>query len=125
MTIHIDERQLGPYSLNAYYSGMHHHQRSKYARYWHDLTQIAARQAGIRRKPQDGPWRVTFYFNSRLDIDNHGVIAKMIIDALKGWVWPNDTKRYLRAVSMEFWENPGVLVEISKYCRETGRKDTT
>ena len=112
ITYTIPELELGQYSLNKYYSGMNIHQRRKHTQYWHDLSHCAMRAAGIKRSPQDGPWAVTFYFNSRLDIDNHAVIAKMVIDSMKGWVFPNDTRQFLKEVNFRFWDGKGVKVEI-------------
>ena len=45
------------------------------------------------------PVYVTFIGIDRLDIDNHALMGKMTVDALKGWVLPDDGKRHFRAVT--------------------------
>jgi len=45
------------------------------------------------------PFVITFYWDDRLDIDNHAYIGKMIVDALKGWVITDDNKRRFKGVS--------------------------
>ena len=53
-------------------------------------------------------------FNDRLDIDNHGAVAKMVIDGMKGWVWPDDSRRYIRALTQEFYPGRGMEVEFRR-----------
>ena len=43
----IDEPNMGKYSLNAFYAGMHYRKRKQIADYWHALTRQALRDAGL------------------------------------------------------------------------------
>ena len=114
MTFVIEESRTGQYSLNKIYSGSHWSARKRDAEYWHRLTQQALMAAGIPKHPTDGPWMVTALYNDRLDADNHGFITKCIVDGLKGWVIPDDTRKYLKSVTQGFWEGKGVLVEVKE-----------
>ena len=58
---------------------------------------------------------VNLYYNDRLDIDNHGYIAKLVIDSLKGLFIVDDTKKYVKKLTQEFYEDQGILVEIKEY----------
>ena len=71
------------YGMNAYYAGKHWALRKKDAELWHWLTLAAMNAQGIRRTPFKLPVAVTFYWNDRLDIDNHAIMGKMIVDAMK------------------------------------------
>lgn len=108
----IDETRTGQYSLNKIYAGKHWSARKKDAEYWHKLTQYALMAAGVPKLPKDGPWAVTVLYNDRLDIDNHGFITKCVIDGLKGWVIPDDTRKYLKTVTQGFWSGSGVMVIV-------------
>lgn len=120
MRFTIDEPNMGKYSLNAFYAGMHHRKRQQIADYWHALTRAALREAGIPRHEDAGPWEVFMRFNDRLDIDNHGAVAKMVIDGMKGWVWPDDSRRYIKTLTQEFYPGRGMEVEFRRV-RSSGR----
>lgn len=88
------------YGVNAYWRGKHYHERAEDARYWHSLTRAAVR----RRHPLENPVVISFCWNDRLDLDNHSIMAKMIIDALKGLVIVDDSRRWLRGVE-HYWHD--------------------
>lgn len=90
------------YGLNAYWRGKHYHERAEDARYWHTLTRAAAE--GGRKHPFEKPVVVSFGWNDNLDLDNHSVMGKMIIDALKGRVIQDDSRRWLRGVE-HYWHD--------------------
>ncbi len=100
--------------LNQIYSGGHWSKRDKLAREVHSMTKQAMMAKGIPKRILNNPVRVTLHYNSRLDIDNHGYLAKMIIDSLKGWIITDDSKKYVKAVNQCFWGQDGVLVEIEE-----------
>lgn len=58
------------------------------------------------------PVAVTFYWNDRLDIDNHAIMGKMIVDAMKGRVIEDDNRRWLKSVSHNFHDEDYIQVEI-------------
>lgn len=100
------------YSLNAYWSGKTYHARNRDARELHDLTRLCMRRAGIRKKLLDVPVEVWFYWNDGLDADNHAAIGKMVVDAMKGCILPDDRRKWVRGVHHVFWEGKEILVEV-------------
>lgn len=87
------------YGTNAYYSGKHWAQRKQDAEYWHLLTKAAISEA-IGYSPQffADPVEVFFYWNDGLDIDNHAIMGKMIVDGLKGRLIAEDDRKHVAAV---------------------------
>lgn len=88
------KRQWGKeYGMNAIYAGKHWSRRKADSEYWHSLTQAALVRAGIPQRPAPKPVSIDFWWDDRLDLDNHAYMAKMIVDALKGWVIQDDNRR--------------------------------
>lgn len=100
------------YGMNAYYSGKHWAQRKDDAETWHMMTRAAMRKARCRTTPFDKPVYITFFWNDGLDLDNHAVMAKMIIDAMKGSIIHDDNRRYLAGVSHYFHDEDYILVTV-------------
>ena len=100
------------YGMNAYYSGKHWAQRKSDAETWHMMTRAAMRKAHCRTTPFDKPVIVCFYWNDNLDIDNHAVMGKMIVDAMKGTIIHDDSRRYLAGVSHYFHDEDYILVTV-------------
>lgn len=100
------------YGLNAYYAGKHYQQRKRDAKDLHMLTWAALRRAGIKKHPISIPVEIRFYWDDGLDIDNHAVVGKAVVDALKGWVLQDDSPRWVRKVSHEFWGRGKIGVEV-------------
>ena len=105
------------YSLNAYYSGKPTKQRSEDARYWHALTRAAMSKAQVRRRPFEKPVVITFLWNDKLDLDNHSVMGKMIVDGLKGKLINDDTRRWVKGIE-HYWHDDDcikvIIQEIEK-----------
>ena len=57
---------------------------------------------------------VEFHWHSKLDLDNHGYAAKLIIDSLKGYVIKDDTKKYITQITHRFWGSKGVKLIIKE-----------
>lgn len=106
------------YSLNAYWSGKHYAARNQDAREIHDLTTVCMRKAGIRRKLLDYPVEIRFCWDDGLDADNHAALGKMILDAMKKYILPEDNRKWVRRVSHEFWDGKEILVEVRPYAAE-------
>lgn len=102
------------YGMNAYYAGKHWAQRKKDADFWHGLTRHCMDAAKLRRKPFEKPVIVTFWWNDRLDIDNHAIMGKMIVDAMKGRLIEDDTRRYLKGVSHLFHDEDCIRVVVEE-----------
>lgn len=105
------------YSLNAYWSGKHYKSRNRDAKEIHDLTTICMRKAGICRKLMDYPVEVCFFWDDGLDADNHAALGKMIVDAMKGYILPDDNRKWVKGVHHEFWEDKKILVEVRPHDR--------
>lgn len=102
------------YGLNAYYAGKHYQQRKRDAETLHALSWAAMRKARIKKQMVNGPVEIRFYWDDGLDCDNHAVIGKAVVDAMKGWVLPDDNRRWVRKVSHEFWDGGAIRVEVSE-----------
>ncbi len=100
------------YGMNAYYAGKHWSIRKRDAEYWHWLVRAAMEEQNIRRVPFKKPVIVIFHWNDRLDIDNHAVMGKMIVDAMKGRVIEDDSRRWVKGVCHYFHEENYISVEI-------------
>lgn len=110
------KRWTKDYGMNAYYAGKHWSKRKEDADYWHLLTLSAMNRQGLRRRPFDKPVEISFKWNDRLDIDNHCVMGKMIVDAMKGRLINDDDRRWLKGVCHYFHDEDYILVQI----REVG-----
>lgn len=103
------------FSDNAYYAGKHWAQRKKDADYWHDMVRACMDRAGLRRRPFDRPVVVHIFWNDKLDIDNHSIMGKMIVDAMKGRLLQNDSKKWLKGVAHEFHDRGDYIwVEVKE-----------
>lgn len=100
------------FGLNAYYAGKHYQQRKRDAEELHALAVACMRRARIRKTMVRGPVEVRFYWDDNLDCDNHAVIGKAVVDAMKGYLLPDDNRRWVRKVSHQFWEGQKIRVEV-------------
>ena len=107
---------LRTYSLNSYYAGKHWAQRKKEVDAWHWMVKAAVQKAGVRRELFQRPVEIAFYWDDGLDVDNHAVLGKAAVDALKGVLLEDDTPRHFVRVSHSFWRGGCIRVEI----REAG-----
>ena len=114
-----EDRWRAPPRLNAYYAGKHHQVRKKDAQELHTIAWAAMKQAKVRKKMVTGPVEVRFCWDDNLDIDNHAVIGKAVVDAMKGYLLPDDNRKWVRKVSHEFWDGGAILVEVRKYEKNT------
>ena len=108
----LDLDVTGEWGLNKLYAGVHWSKRKRQAEQIHGLVQTTLKQKRIPRKMFSKPVSVRISYNSRLDIDNHGYLSKLIIDGLKGYLIEDDRRKYIRALHQCFWSGEGVLVEI-------------
>lgn len=112
--IPMAKREIGKYSFNKVYAGMHWTKRKAAADYFHSLTQCALYNQKLPKLPFKKPVRITMYFNSNLDVSNHSWIAKMIEDGMKGWLIQDDTKKYVAELDQKFWGGEGIKVVIEE-----------
>lgn len=100
------------FSLNAYWAGKYYRARAQDAREIHALVILALKKARVRKQPFQGPVEILFRWDDGLDCDNHAALGKMITDALKGWVIQDDSPRWVRKITHEFWDGQRVEVEV-------------
>ena len=100
------------YSLNAYYSGKHWAVRQKDANTLHQLTIDAMRKARLRKAAVHTPFSITFDWDDGIDIDNHAVIGKAIVDAMKGTLIQDDNPRSFISVTHRFWHGGCIRVTV-------------
>ena len=67
----------------------------------------------MRKRLFDTKISIEFFWNSRLDLDNHGYAAKLIIDGLKGYLIKDDNRKYISKITHHFWRGKGVKIIIS------------
>lgn len=100
------------FGLNAYYAGKCWQKRKADADFWHTLVVAEMRRQGVRGTPFESAVYIEMAFNDGLDIDNHAVYAKMIIDAMKGHVIVDDDRQHVRGLTMKFHTLDCIRVEI-------------
>jgi Holliday junction resolvase RusA-like endonuclease len=100
------------YGMNAYYAGKHWSRRKRDAEFWHMMVRSCMNSQNVRRDPFKWPVVITFRWNDRLDIDNHAIMGKMIVDAMKGRVIEDDNRRCVKGVSHYFHDEDYIGVEI-------------
>lgn len=105
---------LRTYSLNSYYAGKHWSQRKREMDAWHWTVKSALNRAGIRREILGEPVAIAFFWDDGLDIDNHAILGKAAVDALKGSLLANDGPKYFRRVTHDFWRGGCIRVEIAE-----------
>lgn len=99
-------------SLNSVYSSKHWSARKRQAEQIHNIVKM---ELLIRRIPKNlfkNPLRIDFYWNSLLDLDNHGYLTKLIIDGLKGYLIRDDSKKYIIEIHHAYWLGKGVKIRI-------------
>ena len=102
------------YGMNAYYAGKHWSKRKQDAEFWHLMVRSCMNRQDVRHIPFRVPVVVTFRWNDRLDIDNHAIMGKMILDAMKGRVIEEDSRRWVKGVCHFFHDEDYISVEIKE-----------
>lgn len=101
------------YGLNAIYAGKHWKERQKDKDFWRLIVRSAMNRAKIPHQPFDRPVTITMSWNDGLDIDNHAYMGKMIVDAMRGRLFKDDNRRYVREVRHRFHDEDCILVEVT------------
>lgn len=116
----IDLKVTGAYGLNSIYAGSHWSKRNKKAQDIHVIVKDALRKCRIKKNLFTVPVKITFEYNSRLDISNHGYLNKMIEDSLKDYLIVDDTQRYVKEHTTRAWGGKGIRVTVEPWRREGG-----
>lgn len=119
MTVRFTLRLLvnSSWGLNEVYSGTKHwNQRKSQANDVHLLVRAAIRKQNRNVRMFRQPVTVRILYNSRLDIDNHGYLTKLIIDGMKGVLIEDDNRRCVRGVTQAFHAGAQdlILVEVEE-----------
>ena len=115
MVFYIDyPPKISEYGMNSLYAGKHRTKRKKDAEYWHMLTINSLRQHGIHRSLFLKPVAITILWDDRLDIDNHAYMGKMIVDALKGYLIKDDSRKYFKRIAHDFHDEKRIKIEIKE-----------
>ena len=100
------------WGMNSIYAGKHWSERKKQAQEVHLLVRAAIRKQNRSVRIFREPVSVSIWYNSRLDIDNHGYLAKLIIDGMKGVLIQDDDRRYVRELHQQFHEKDKRLIFV-------------
>lgn len=102
------------FGLNAYYAGKHWNERKRDAEELHMIARAAMRRAGIKQKIIENPVKLTFLFDDGLDCSNHAIIVKAVEDAMKGWIIKDDSRKYVKSITMMFHEENCIRVIVEE-----------
>ncbi len=100
------------WSANSFYSGKNWAQRKRDAESLHLAAKLWLRKANPHVKPVTCPVEIHFYWDDGLDVDNHAIAGKVIVDGLKGVLLPDDNRKWFGRETHEFWDGDCILVEI-------------
>ena len=100
------------YGLNAYWAGKHWSKRKADAEYWHLLVRSEMRNQLKGVQMFSLPVEIEFWWNDRLDLSNHAAMAKMIEDAMRGIIFKDDSRRYVKRITHSFHDEPYIKVII-------------
>jgi len=108
----IPYKVTGNEGLNKLYAGGHWAIRKKKADKWHNLVH----QCLVEQLPKrifDVPVIIDISYDSRLDIDNHGYLSKLIVDGMKGYLIHEDSRKYVQGLIQRFHdEGEQIIIRV-------------
>ena len=104
----------GELSLNSIYGGLHWGTRRKQSQKVHEIVRFCMKSQNIPQKIFKKPVNIDFKWHSKLDLDNHGYIAKLIIDSLKGYLIQDDTGKYINRITHEYQREEGIKIKLQE-----------
>ena len=116
MTINLDypRNYAKLYGMNAIYAGKHWSKRREDAEFWHVYVHSELRKQGIKKRCFKNPVEIAFYWDDRLDLTNEAYAAKLIEDALKGYIIEDDSKKYVKAIHHFIHDKKCITVKIKE-----------
>lgn len=100
------------YGLNKIYSGQHWRKRQTTADEIHTLVRIHMKLQKVPQILFKEPVAIHISYNSRLDLDNHGYLTKMIVDALKDYLIVDDSRKHVQVLIQDFHGGKDIKVEV-------------
>jgi hypothetical protein len=104
VVFYIDEKITGRVGLNKMYAGMNWRDRKELVDYWHMLTYASMSQCKVPRTILQHRVEIEIYVDSALDIDNHGALAKLIIDGMCDYILEDDSRGYIYSYKVMFYK---------------------
>lgn len=101
-------------SLNSIYKLGHWSRRKKQSEEIHKFVKMSLLSQRVPKIIFENPIDISFSWNSKLDLDNHGYLAKLIIDGLKGYLIKDDTQKYIHSIYHQYGAEKGVKVSIKE-----------
>lgn len=98
--------------MNKIYAGNSWHKRKAQAAEIHELVRYAILNQVKPTRTFQKPVRIYISYNSRLDIDNHGYLSKLIIDGMKHLLIDEDSRKYVKELTQSFHEKAQNLVFV-------------
>ena len=109
----------GELGLNRLYStNKHWAKRRQEACAVHDAVKNALISQGVAKSIIKNPVLIDIAYNSRLDIDNHGYIAKLLIDGLKGYLLEDDNSKFVKKLIQSYYTGNGIKIKICELAGE-------
>jgi Holliday junction resolvase RusA-like endonuclease len=102
------------FGMNAIYAGKHWAKRSADKEFFHDLVTLHLKQQKIPQKLIPCPVAIYFRWGDNLDIDNHAYLGKLIVDGMKGYLLPDDSKKYYKKLIHEYHDKDYIEVELTE-----------
>ena len=100
------------YGDNAYYSQRGGWYKRKHdADYWHDMMEA---EAPWNRPPLEKPVIIRFYWDDKLDLDNHSIWSKMLIDGIKKRIIKDDNRKCVVGIEHRFHTADHIKIEIEE-----------
>ncbi|MCZ2396142.1 MAG: hypothetical protein LC100_06310 [Chitinophagales bacterium] len=108
----IPYKVTGNEGLNKLYAGGHWAIRKKKADKWHNLVHESLVNQ-VPRRIFDCPVIIDIAYNSKLDIDNHGYLSKLIVDGMKGYLIHEDSRKYVQGLIQRFHdEGEQIIIRV-------------
>ena len=109
------------YGLNSIYAGKHWSKRNQDKDYWYLLVRQAMRAHDVPPVMFDKPAEIVFFWDDGLDCSNHAYMAKMIEDAMVGYIIRDDNRRHVKRIIHDFHDGGYIGVEVRHYHDHQGR----
>jgi hypothetical protein len=99
--------------LNKVWAGVNPYVRAKWRDYWHMITKMSL--ANIPHRTLKSPVMFEFWFDSRLDLDGHAIIVKVVIDTLVENKWiVGDTRKHVQCIIYRFHDYGNTKVRVTE-----------